>query len=492
MEKETAKGRYKALALRRDPFLRRAREFAKVTIPSLLPPEGHTQSLDMSEPYQGFGARCVTSLSSRLMTALIPPGQPWFKLEIPAEILIQEGKLIADKDSEQGLAQSEQIVIREIERRQWRAPTYLAIQHLIVSGNALEQILEDNTIRTYRLDQYVVARDPVGNLTEIVIEEHLSPLTLPPDLKAIVGENSSQANTVPLYTWIKLNEDGDWGVHQEINDSVLEDTEGTYRILPFNVLRWSVVLGEDYGRSKVEDHWGDFRALEGFSKDTIDGSAMAARNITMIRPNAAGGMNLRRRLAKARNGEFVVGNPEDVDMLQFKNVNGLQIAQEAKLEIKQELASAFLLNSSARRDAERVTAFELRMMIEEIESVLGGVYTALVEVLQNQRLTRLIFQMKQRGSLPNWPEGLVEPVVMTGLEALGREKDVQRVATVLQSLQAVPQEVIQQYVKWPELLSKVFVGAGLPNAVNTEAEAEEVRNRLAAMMAQSRGQVPTA
>ena len=77
---ESVKSRYETMKRKRDPYLRRARDCAALTIPALMPPEGHNEFAVLPEPYQGLGARAVVSLSSRLMVAMYPPGKPSFKL----------------------------------------------------------------------------------------------------------------------------------------------------------------------------------------------------------------------------------------------------------------------------------------------------------------------------------------------------------------------------------------------------------------------------
>ena len=113
---ENCSSRYEAMKRNRDPFLRRARECAELTIPALMPPEGHTEFTLLPEPYQGLGARATVSLSARLMVAMYPPGKPSFRLDVPAEARIQSGELSLDKDIEQGLVLSEALIQSEIER----------------------------------------------------------------------------------------------------------------------------------------------------------------------------------------------------------------------------------------------------------------------------------------------------------------------------------------------------------------------------------------
>lgn len=480
----SAKERYNDLALRRDPFLERARDSAALTLPSLLPPEGHSYTQSLPEPYQGMGARCVVNLASRLLTALLPPGQTFFKLVIPNEILIQSGQLSPNADVERGFALAEKLIMSEIDRLNWRTATNLSIQLQIVTGNALEYLGPDNQLRVYRLDQYVIERDLTGAVKEIIIHQKI-----PPDISPVKTEVRSDMGHefVDMFTWIQRNKRGQFEVHQEIDDKIVPKSKGVYEKSPFIPLRWSLVPGEDYGRGKVEEHFPDLQALDGMAKALLDGSAMAARHIYMVRPNAAGA-NLRRRIAEANNGEVVVGNLEDVNMLQFTNVTGLQIASEEVRRLTEVLASAFLLNSGLRRDAERVTATELRMMAEELEGTLGGVYSMMSQEMQRARLERLIIQMIEQEQLPPFEADLIEPQITTGLEALGREQDVNRVQAAAQIVQMLGPEMSLDYVKMPDLLTKAFNGLGLPQVVRSEQEAQQIRQqRQMAQAAQQMG-----
>ena len=484
MNQTTAKARYQALVSRREPFLTRAREAAAITVPSVLPPAGHSASSPLPQPYQGFGAQASLTLANRVASALMPPGRSIMALTPRPEFLIETGQDSVPPDVDIALAKSQQIIDGEIERRNWRQATTLAAQLLVITGNCLEQVLGDNSIKTYRLDQYVVVRDPSGKLIEIVIEEMLSPEGLPEELRGMYDGDKSGTTNVPLYTHIKLV-DGAYKVYQEFQDQKVPDSEGQFApdVLPFNALRWAVVPGEDYGRGKVEEHIADFRHLDGLSKSLADGTSMASRNVTMIRPGAQGGLNLMRRVARANNGDHVVGNPEDVAMLQFQNIPGLQICKEAIMELRRELGQAFLLSSSVTRNAERVTATEVRMVAQEVDGIVGGVFSTLSKEQSLFRIRRLVFQMQNNKQLPEWPEEIIEPHILTGLEALGREAVTNSIMTAAQLMQGLPQQA-QDYPKWSDLLKKLFVSLELPDAVKTEAEVQEDRQRQMAQQAE--------
>jgi hypothetical protein len=74
--------------------------------------------------------------------------------------------------------------------------------------------------------------------------------------------------------------------------------------------------------------------------------------------NPVGATNIK-TLAKAESGAIIKGNAQDVSTLQVDKSHDLRIAYETLNDIQRRLASAFLLNESARRDAERVDIIAL-------------------------------------------------------------------------------------------------------------------------------------
>ncbi len=79
---ETAQGLYHSLENQRWSFLDRGRTSSELTLPYVLPPDGHNYATKYYTPYQGIGARGVLNLSSKLLLALLPPNAPFFRLVI--------------------------------------------------------------------------------------------------------------------------------------------------------------------------------------------------------------------------------------------------------------------------------------------------------------------------------------------------------------------------------------------------------------------------
>lgn len=427
------------------------------------------------EPYQDFGARATSHLASRIASVLLPTGTPSFYLRVPTQVLIANKELAENKDVQQGLALSRELIATEIERKNWRIMTVEALTHLIIAGNVLEQVLPDGSIKLYRLDQYMVVRDPSDNLLEIITADRLSPETY----KALVGE-AAKGEEITLLTRAIRKKDS-FEITQEANGKpvgrriVIKEA-----LLPYNALRWSVVAGQAYGRGKIELHAGPLRSLEGYCKSLTDGAAMAARHVWGVAPNATGG-NLRKRLATARNGDVLSFNEGDVHMLQFQNIGGLQVVQAEKMATLQQLSASFLMGPDRVRDAERVTAAEIRMLAEELEGVLGGVYSMLARDMQLPRIRQMINLMKRQKKLPPFPDEFVEPEITTGLEALSQEQKLVKLQSAVALAQGLDPQ--QEYVKNDVLLGIGMNALGFANAVRSEEEATQIRQQRAAMQA---------
>ena len=80
------KERWEALDRKRELYLERARACSALTIPTLLPPKDHTEQAPMFQQYSSVASRGVTSLSSKILSVLIPLNDtPFFKLGLKNE-----------------------------------------------------------------------------------------------------------------------------------------------------------------------------------------------------------------------------------------------------------------------------------------------------------------------------------------------------------------------------------------------------------------------
>jgi len=489
MNFKTAKSVYDSLEGKRYQYLDRSRSCSKLTLPYVMPEEGHGPHSRLDTPFQGVGARGVNNLASKLLLALLPPNAPFFRLNIDKYALANEGapeELISEIET--SLQQVEESVMSEISREAYRTAIHAALKHLIVTGNVLLYMPDEGGIRVFHLDRFVVDRDPMGNVLHIATKENLSYDAVDDEVKEALASSGGQpTDEIHLYT--AACRDGDnFVIYQDVNGVALPSSGGTVKAdkNPFIPLRFSRIDGESYGRGYVEEYLGDLQSLEGLTRAIVEGSAAAAKVMFLVNPN---GTTRARTLAESPSGAIVQGNAADVTTLQLNKVNDFRTAQASIQVISDRLGSAFLLTSGVVRNAERVTAEEIRMLSQELESALGGLYSLLSTEMQMPFVNRLMDVMKRKKKLPALPKDVVSPVIITGVEALGRGNDLQKLDLFLAgAAQVVGPQAVAEFVNVGEYFQRRATSLGIKTAglvkSQEEMQAEQQQAQQMAMLQQ--------
>tara|TARA_Y100000034_G_scaffold96801_1_gene117968 strand:+ start:313 stop:1935 length:1623 start_codon:yes stop_codon:yes gene_type:complete len=481
-EEGGVKSKYDRYRGEREHYLQRGRESSLYTIPSLLPDQDHRASTELLTPFQSIGAEGVNNLSSKLLLSLLPPNAPFFRLVVDNSEL---EALLADKrsEAEEGLAKIERMVMQEIEVRGLRVPISEALKQLIVAGNVLIYLPPEGQIRVFRLDRYVVKRDSMGNPLEIITKESLSPLSLPERAREIIADPESENPTkdLDLYTCIKWT-GKNWKIHQELEGQIVPGSEGSFTKdkNPFIALRFTHMDGEDYGRGYVEEYLGDLKSLESLTQSIVEGSAAAAKVLFLVRPN---GTTRVKTLAESPNGAIVTGDDNDVSSLQLGKSQDFNIAQQTIQMLQTRLSRVFLMNSSIRRDAERVTAEEIRVARQELEIALGGVYAILSQEFQLPLVEILMHRMGKEKKIPKLPGDALKPLIVTGVEALGRGEDLNKLGMFLQSLAPLGEQAMAE-LNISDYINRLAGSLGIDTEGLIKSEEQKQVEQQAAMQQQ--------
>ncbi len=456
-----AEGRYNQLENNREVFLERARDCAKFTIPMLIPAKDAGDHTRFPTPYQGIGARGVNNLSSKMLLALVPPNQSFFRLRVDDFALDEmQGQKTLKTDVETALAKIERAIQTEIEMSSDRVKIFEALKHLLVAGNCLLYVGKDG-LRVFHLSRYVLKRDPMGNVLEIITKENITPNVLPKALqKAVQGRMDTEEKSVALFTCVKRVKDK-FKVFKEVKGLKIPNSEGDYPIdkTPYIPLRMIAIDGQDYGRSFVEEYLGDLTSLEFLTKSVVEGSSASSKVLFMVSPN---GTTRASKLADSPNGAIIEGNAQDVSVLQTNKFQDFRTAYDMIAKIEQRMQMAFLLNSSVQRDAERVSATEIRFMAQDIEKALGGVYSVLSQEFQLPYINRKMAMMQKDNRLPKLPSGTIKVSIQTGVEALGRGDDREKLVYFLQTLsQTLGPEAIGKFVNLSDAISRLATADGI-------------------------------
>lgn len=499
---ETAEACYKAWQSERMTYLEEAWRSAQLTLPSVMPDtqdilqRNGTSKVILAKPFQSLGARGVNNLSSKLLLTLFPPTSPFMKYVLSEAIKAEAeatGAEISELQSQ--LARREGRIQSEVDLRNVRPKGFQVIRHLIVSGNCTVFVEpETGDLQVYPLNSFVVKRDGRGNLITLVVCEVLDRRTVDDediiaamqDPLYVNGATNCAEHIVPLYT--RIQRDGKkYRVVQEVGGIEVANTEEFYtqETLPWLCLRYIEIDGEDYGRGFVEEYRGDLTSLEQLSRDILFASANAAKVVWAIDPTS---VLKTKKFIEAPNGGAVLARKDDVTAIQLNKTGDMQVASMTRNELVAALSADFMLNSSFQRQAERVTAEEIRKMAEELEDTLGGVFSMLSQSLQLPLARLYEASLIKRKELKALPKGSVRIGVVTGLAAIGRGQDLMRLreANSLVAEVAAFMPTVVDYLKPGDMVNRIYTGAGVATEglISTEAEVSDAREQAQRAAAQ--------
>ena len=472
----TAKSRYDNLSSDRSQFLTEAEDATKLTLPYLI--RGHEDyqkgMKQLKTPWQSVGAKGVVALASKLSLSLVPPQTSFFKLQLDESQLGEEFGPEIKSELDLSFAKIERTILDAIAASDDRVVIHQALQHLVVGGNALI-FMGKQGLKLYPLNRFVVERDGNVNVTEIITKERIDSDLVPnytPSTKQDVVDGEDTDNEVDVYTHVRRdNNRFIW--HQEVDNKKIPGTDSKAPVdaTPWLPLRFNTVDGEAYGRGRVGQFIGDLKSLEALSQAIVEGSAAAAKVVFTVSPSSSTKPST---LAAAGNGAIVQGRPDDIGVIQVGKTADFATALQHMQTLEKRLNAAFLILSV--RQSERTTAEEVRMTQMELEQQLGGLFGLLTVEFLVPYLNRKLSVFQKTGEIPRIPKGMVKPIIVAGINQLGRGQDVQALGQFLQTIaQTMGPEAIATYINPEEVVKRLAAAQGIDvlNLVKTMQEVQE-------------------
>lgn len=484
--KKTAPQRWAELDGTRKSMLDRCERYARWTIQKMFPDTSYDQNnAELSNAYQSLGAQCVNHLSNYLMMTLFAPSRPFFRLGPNKDA----AKELASAPSEARAALENKLAVAEressdmIDKLALRAKLYELLKLLLITGNAL-MVLDKKGMRVLNLRNYVTRRDRDGKLTELLIRERIHKDEIEQNarvhMEALGMCHPDAHGYVEHIRWVTIKN----------NKYAVDQWYGAYKLgeeyssshpmaeLPYHAVCWDLSSGNHYGTGLVEDYSGDFAALTALSMSTIQAAILNSEFRWMLRP---GSMTSAADMSTSRNGDVLYGEQGDLSPVH----SGMESKLDANIALAdtyvRRIAQAFMVQSAMTRDAERVTAVELRQNAMELEGGHGGAYSRLAGALQvplaNYCLAESGFDV--RGT--DW-----EATVITGLAALSRMGDRDRLIAFTQSLAVlnnVPPQVLDR-MKLSTYLEDLASAEGLDRSRYALSEQEYQQEQQARAQAQ--------
>jgi len=329
--------RYRALESNRNYYLKRAWTASQLTLPYLIPLSDEPYPNDTQTfplPWNGIGARGVYNLASRLLLALLPPTETFFRFTFDEIELVKHqqqlqaagatpeemGRSKSQLDLE--LARLERAVLRSIETSNDRVAVHEMLLHLIVGGNALMCVAEEG-LKCFHLNRYVCCRDLMGNPLEAIVCEQLSVESLPANARQILEEEDGEVRgivddemtpeherVIRLYTHIEWEgKKVRWYSGDQGSGDPRLPWDRQHQRFPLAAAahvqaRWAGLLTGGYVEAACI---ADLQTAEALSQAIAEGSLVSAQVKHLVKPS---GVTNPKKLAEAPNGACVPGEPD--------------------------------------------------------------------------------------------------------------------------------------------------------------------------------------
>ena len=478
--------RFRTLDSLRTSKLERSRFCSSLTVPSILPPEGWTEQDQLPQPYSSVAARGVTAMASRMLSALLPLNDsPFFRFDVSSGAQ-------PEMEVYSYLSNLSYQVYNKLSSGNLRETIYQILQHLIVIGDVMVILEDDLNLRIIRLDRFVVRRNVYGDIEEVIYKEYetLAEQDNNADIFASSLDMDSRSGYKPIYTQLK-KKDGIWfSKTEDLEGNVINS--GEYTVPNFTVLRWSGIPGENYGRSHCEDLIGDIKTLEGFTEGLINGITASSIFWMAVDPT---GMAEVDDINGTPTGGWIGARPGEVHVVSPATTMNPQIGhtQSGVDILRRELGRAFLLDSASLPNKDRVTATAVRMLGQELENVLGGAFSAIARDLMVPLVGRTVFLMINEGEVDNRLEGLfskegglLNVEIVTGLQALSRESDLQKLMQMGEMVRNLPEPAAMMF-RWDEYGKALITSLGFNSSIWVKSEEEVKKEQME--LAQAQGQI---
>ena len=443
-------------------LINKYQQYARWTVASVFPQDTKTDlkgNSILQRDFQSMGAMLVNSLTAKLSKLLFPVGMSFFRLKESKQLR----NALANIDSslrKKELAQIEAQAAQNLLLQAGYAQIHQLIKTLIVTGNALV-IRRNNKLLVYSPRNYSVLRDQDGTVIECILKQVTSYQSAPQAIKGLPRfRNKKPQDTVELYTRIHRLPDGRYQVAQQCQDiPVWGPQVYAKNLCPYIPVVWGLVNGDSYGHGIVQDYAGDFAKLsmlsEALSRYEID----VCKVVNLVKRGAGSDVDA---LAQASCGDWVQADPDAVGKFQGGNHMLVQALLQDLAVITQRLSIAFMYSSNVR-DAQRVTAQEIKQKVAEADQALGGVYSQLSKELHIPLAYLLLAQTYEAFAILI-AGGKVNIQIVTGTAALGRAGDTQRLlqATQVLSVLIPALQQISKRFNTQKIVDKTLANYGVP------------------------------
>lgn len=430
----------------RDPrVIKKAEQFAGYTIPAVMVNSAKVDNKTaavLESDFQSTGALLLNNLTAKLAQALFPAGRPFHRIQVDAkikELALQNG--VQEAQLANACAEIERQSTEHLFRNASLGQLHRILRYTIATGNCL--VFRDANKQKFvvwNLHNYVVRRNTYGELQQVILKQRLRPSDLPTEQveQYLAGGRSLAAEREVNY-FIEINYGARVSIQAHINETPV-GTPADYplHLCPYVVVTWNLANGEHYGRGYVEDYTGDFAKLSLLSEQLTLYAVESLQMLNIVDESTGGGSV--DDYENAETGDFVPGKANGITAYERGDYQKMQALTNEIAKIEQRLSQAFMYGGN-QRDAERVTAEEIRMLAAEAETLLGGAYSILAENLQTPLAYLCMYEVAIREDTEDLLYEILRdyyrPEIVTGIPALTQTTETQNLMRAVAELSQI-------------------------------------------------------
>ena len=153
--------------------------------------------------------------------------------------------------------------------------------------------------------------------------------------------------------------------------------------------------------------------------------------------------------------------------------------------IEKRILEAFLVMNV--RNAERVTAEEVRLTQLELEQSLGGLFSLLTVEFLVPYLNRTLLILQRSNQIPRLPKDVVRPKIVAGINSLGRGQDNESLTRFIGTIaQTLGPEALMRYIDPSEAIKRLAAAQGIDvlNLVKSQQQLQQDKAMMQRQMTQ--------
>lgn len=436
----------------------------------------------------------VENFNSILQKILFPVNRPFFAFDVPQQAQEDSG---LDETALQATLDASVLGMLDIlkQKKMYSAlPKLFENTTIIGNGLLFMGYKVTDPVTFISPADFVWRRTATGICKELIIREVIAVRDLPEDLakllekKGYVGLKKNQDHTslyelraVQKYTYVEFTEKSQ-KISEYVEDFKVGETFSRSSKEPiFIPVAPNVPVKTHYGVGKVQSAISSILQVRGATLGVARLNSLISNLKFEVPYNA---VQTIKKLKNAKQTDYIpVPEKGSISLMNFGTVNtgSLEMGMEVA---KQEIARKFLVNSLAVRQAERVTAEEIRRLAEELTSVHSNLLQSYADQLQEPLVQYAMHHLElvsNEGKAVKDALQELDVKIITGTSAIDRVSESDNLVAMLQEsayLGSLPDYVVA-FLKVSNILQKLAQARGIPSReiIKSQEEIQEEQQR---------------